>query len=239
MAATIIGTISTNAHTTQKQHFTRSRSGLITLREDWLINSADLFSAIPALFTVHPDYSYLFFQDVSIVSAGLDLCRVQVTYEGAVFTGGGGGSPDITTPVYSLQATTMAVPIAQHPSVAIWIGTEKTAGRNPTDSQGLFVGWKLGAVSSGSQSLYGLDAYEYPTAIWTKEWVSNTAPDATDLARLGHIDTPDGSPPTVTSSNWLCIQVSYRKIGAAMFQRTDSWKLSQANAGGGWNSDVY
>ena len=236
MAATIIGTIATNDHKTQKQSFTRARSGLITLREDWLINSADLFGAIPAFQAVHPDYAYLFFQDCQIVSMGVSLCRVQVTYEGAVLSGGGGTT---TTPFYGLTTGTMAVPIAQHPSVATWIASEKTAGRNPTDSAGLFQGWKLGAVSSGSQSLYGVDSYESPTAIWNKEWVASTAPDATDLARLGKIDTPSGSPPTVASSNWLCIEVSYRDIGSGMVQRTERWKLSQANAGGGWNSDVY
>ena len=236
MAATIIGTISTNGHTIQKQSFATNRSGLIRLTETWLINSADLFSALPAFKAVHATYAYLFYQECSIDSIGVDLCRVQLTYEGASLTEAGSTS---TVPFYSLQTGTMAVPIAQHPSVSTWIGTEKTAGRNPTDSQGLFVGWKLGAVSSGSQSLYGLDSYEYPTAIWSKEWVASSAPDATDLARLGKIDTPSGSPPTVASSNWLCIEISYRDIGSGMVQRTERWKLSQANAGGGWNSDVY
>lgn len=240
MAATIIGTIATNAHSVQNQSFVQARSGLITLTEQWLINSADLFSAIPAFQTVHPDYSYLFYQECKIVSIGVSLCRVNVTYEGASFTTGGGGGPATSTaPFYSLQTGTMTVPITQHPSVGTWIASEISASRNPLDSAGLFAGWKLGAVSSGSQSLYGVDQYEYPTAIWAKEWVASTAPDATDLARLGHIDTPSGSPPTVSSANWLCIEVSYREIGSGMFQRIERWKLSQANAGGGWNSDVY
>lgn len=236
MAATIIGTIATNDHVLQKRTGTRNRFGLINMRESWLINSADVFTAIPAYQTVHPDFAYLFLQEATFDYMGTALARVSVVYEGAIL--GGGGTP-ATAPFYSLQTGVMAVPITQHPSVATWIGTETTAGRNPRDSAGLFSGWKLGAVSSGSQSLYGLDQYEYPTAVWSKEWVSSVAPDATDLARLGHIDTPSGSPPTVSSSNWLCIEMSYRDIGSGMVQRTERWKLSQANAGGGWNSDVY
>jgi len=233
--ATIIGTIATNGHATQKQSFTQARSGLITLVEQWLINSADLFSAIPSFQTAHPDYSYLFYQECNIVSIGVDLCRVNITYEGASFSGGSG----TTTPFYSLQTGTMAVPITQHPSVATWIGTEKTAGRDPCDPTGLFVGWKLGAISSAGQSLYGVDSFEYPNAIWSKEWVSSSAPSSSDLARLGKIDTPSGSPPTVTNANWMCIEVSYRTLGSGMVQRVERWKLSQANSGGGWNSDVY
>jgi len=33
--------------------------------------------------------------------------------------------------------------------------------------------------------------------------------------------------------------MSYRDIGSGMVQRTERWKLSQSNAGGGWNTDVY
>ncbi len=235
MAVTIIGAIASNDHVVQKQTFTREESGLITLNERWLINSADLFGAIPAWQTVHPTYSYLFFQTCTIESRGASLCVVSAVYQGASFDGGGTD----TTPSYSLQTGTMTVPITQHPDVGTWIGTETTAGRNPRDSAGLFQEWKLGAISSDLQSLYGVNSYEYPTAVWSKEWVSNTAPNAASLARLGHIDTPSGSPPTVTNANWLCIEVSYRTIGSGRVFRTERWKLSQANTGGGWNSDVY
>lgn len=235
MAATIIGTIATNDHKVQKQDFNVDRSGLITLRERWLINEADMFGAIPAFQTAHDDFSYLFFQSAALVTRGTGLMVVDAVYQGAVLGGGG----TTTTPFYSLQTGLMAVPITQHPNVSTWIGTETTAGRDPRDSAGLFRAWKLGAVSSGSQSLYGVDSYEVPTAIWTKEWVSNSAASSSDLALLGKIDTPTGSPPTPTNSNWLCIEVSSRDISSGMVQRVTRWKLSQVNAGGGWNSDIY
>lgn len=237
MAATIIGTIATNDHVLQKRTGTQNRFGLINMRETWLINSADVFTgAIPAYQTVHTDFAYLFLQDATFDYIGTSLCRVSVVYEGAILGGGGGTT---TSPLYSLQVGTMTAPITQHPLVDGWIYSEIAAGRDPLDSAGLFQAWKLGAVSSGSQSLYGLDQYETPAVFWSKEWVASTGPDATDIGLVGAINTPDGSPPTPTDSNWLCIDNSFREIGAGMYARTKRWKLSQANAGGGWNSDVY
>jgi len=230
--ATIIGTIATNARVIKKQTLARDRSGLLSMAEIWIVNKADIATVFPAIGTAHPDYAFLFFQEFTVTDIGIDLATASVLYEGAVLTAG------TTEPAYTYEATTMVVPIAQHPSVGTWVVSERTAGRDPAPF-GLFVGWRFGAVSSGSQSLYGMDSYETPSAVYRKDWVSSSDVSSTDMATLGKIDTPGGSPATPTNSNWLCVGVSSRQLGSAMFARSQTWKLSQVNAGGGWNSDVY
>ncbi len=232
MAATIIGTIATDEWVVKKQTLSRDRSGLLSMAETWLVNTSDIATVFPAQGTAHPDYSFLFFQSFTVTDIGIELATASVIYEGAVLTAG------TTAPFYTYEATTMVVPISQHPSIATWVASERTAGRDPAPF-GLFVGWRFGAVSSAGQSLYGVDSYEAPSAVYRKEWVSSSDVSSSDMEELGKIDTPGGSPATPTNTNWLCIGLSSRQLGTGMYARSQTWKLSQANSGGGWNSDVY
>ena len=229
-----LGTIATNAHKVVKRSPSVRPGGLASLTETWLINEADMFGAIPAQGTANDDFAYLFFQEFNGQSIGNGLIKGTALYEGAIIE----GVSTSTTPFYSMQTGVMQVPIEQHPSIATWVASERAAGRDPTKG-GFFNAWKFGAVSSGVQSLYGVNSYEYPTLIWSKEWVTLTPPSSSALAEIGKIDTPSGSPPTPSDCNWLLIERSYRDISPTRIARVDRWRLSQANAGGGWNSDVY
>ncbi len=235
MAATIIGVISTNGYTVQSRRFVQARSGLVTLTEEWLCNLADVLTVFPSKGTAHGTFTDLFFQDYQAGSAPSGLLKATVTYEGASFAGGGTSTP----PNYYMTTGTQSVSILKHPSVGTWITSEVAAGRDPRDAGKFFSAWKAGAVSSGAQSLYGAENYLQGTAVWNEEWVTSSAPTAADLAAIGTIITPGGSPPTPASTSWLCIENSWRELSPTRFARARSSLLSEANAGGGWNTDIY
>ena len=81
--------------------------------------------------------------------------------------------------------------------------------------------------------------YKRPSFSWTKTYQSTTQLPSAALNDLGHISTPDGSPPTPNGSrDWMLVSADQTQTASTepVYSIQISWLLSERE---GWNSDLY
>jgi hypothetical protein len=239
MSAIEHGLTSSSQILVQDRTYSVDRVGMVSMREILLTREENLTTIFPSTFAQSTRVAGVYFQEGSAEIIPGGLAKVTLLYEGWNSGGiniGGGGSPEDNAPIYELSNSATLIPIEQHPSMGTWVASERTAGRDPAPGN-VFTGFKFGAVSGGSRSLFGVSSYYGPAPVWTKEWLVSSQPSNTN--DVGEIDTPDGNPPSLAGTNWLVVENSYRQIAATLWRRRKVWKRSPVNSWGGWNTDIY
>ena len=205
------------------------RYGLAQATARWeRLDTGDSDPGAPTSFgSQHPLWTYL------------DCDKVSVTQTEAGWVGEGSfygftGSPD---PIYDLDYSTSEEPIETHKDFRTSLGGTPTTPLHGAkfDSDGAFLGFSTGFASDAEADAWrGIRGYLSPGAIWRKNYITKVRP--TDLGELGHIDIPEGSPPTIPNGrNWLYIGLTWEQRGLTYTVRKE-WRASGRR---GWNTSIY
>jgi len=93
-----------------------------------------------------------------------------------------------------------------------------------------------GSDYPAKRNLAGIEAYlGFGEVIWRKTWNGRRAPTATEIQKIGKVDSPDGNPPTPSGREWILISEPFLQRGKT-YRRTREWKLSGPN---GANPEMY
>lgn len=175
--------------------------------------------------TRHPIFTNLVCNEVEIKEVGSGVCQISVQYFGQA-TGLTDGGPDLT-PTWDLSCESAEQPIETYPSFSSSIGTSGNGAK--FDSNGIFLGFQASSAFAGQTS------WLVPGQIWRKQGYSLSAPAASDLGRIGKIDTPDGWVATPSGRNWLLRSFNVQLKGN-VYAYTKTWELSGP---AGWNTTIY
>lgn len=175
--------------------------------------------------TAHPVFPNLICDEVEIKEIEGGRCEINATYYGPP-VGLTNGGPD-TQPTWELSCETSEEPIETFPNFGTAIGT---AGNNAVfDDDGRFLGFK--AISD----FHGQESWLVPGQVYRKRYYSYSPPGASELARVGKIDTPDGWISTPGGRNWLLLALTAEQRGQ-IYTCTKSWRLSGPD---GWKTEIY
>ncbi|MES2995900.1 MAG: hypothetical protein V4733_03730 [Verrucomicrobiota bacterium] len=181
--------------------------------------------------TGHPDFGFMAVSKYTAERGPGKIWRVTYLYEGYLTS--------LPEPTYELSGTLSQEPISTHPEFAEFAGTPsaplngavfvdpETGKKTIDDTTGVF---REFGISGGRKA--GADSYMDPGVLWTK--ISFTASDPS-LRDLGKIDSPQGSPPSLSGRNWMFWETSSRQRGHIIELR-ETWKISGR---GGWDEDFY
>ena len=208
----------------------------------------DCWDRFPAKGSAHPDLGSeykLKTVNVSRQAAGkvLVTCRYEVDQGGGSSSGEWGSEDE-----YQFDASCSMEPLLSHKKFKNLSDEEKDAlnavmaGTRPNEKM------KIGdeektpneIITSvpGRKALQlireGMESYYMPSVTYS---VTSDVSGSVDLSKLGKIDTPDGSPPTIESGkDWLLDGVSGRKSASEKWRLTKVWKLSGSK---GWTEYIY
>ncbi len=193
----------------------------------------------PVLYSAHPDFSVMLCEKNRIWKAD-GWGWIQSDYAGAILPG---------QHEYSLVKATGEEPIETHPDFST--GEKLASDGKPS---GDATKWKNGAVfvavpgtaffkfqgfdnadPAATDSFYGIESYlDASQVIWRHTYLDKAPP--TDLKKVGAIDTPDGSPPSMgTGRTWLFLSCEFTRRGY-VYQITKQWRCSGRR---GWNPKIY
>ena len=151
------------------------------------------------------------------------------------------GVDGIPQPIYDLDLSTSEEPIETHANFRTSIGGTPAAPLNgaqfstDTNTLGEFIGFNGPFANTTAEDTWrGIRSYLAPGAVWRKTQVTATRPN--DIADVGNIDVPEGSPPALGSGrNWLYKGLTYEQKGLTYTVRKE-WLLSGRR---GWNTTIY
>jgi len=185
-----------------------------------------------ANFAQHPDFSNMLLQRRSGQRTEPGYWTVSYTFEGFLFE-----APD---PVYELATSLSQEPIQTHPDFESTIAGTPAAPLNGAIFVDPDTGWqseKTNAIfkefGAGGGAKQGVEAYLVPGAEWRETTFQTSRPSG--IRDVGTIDTPNGSPPSVSGRDWLAWSETYIRRGG-IYQVQTVWKLSGRN---GWDTDIY
>lgn len=144
-------------------------------------------------------------------------------------------------PTYELTTSLSQEPIQTHPDFATFAGTpsnpqngsifvDPDTGFNSNKNNAI---WKEFAFKGTANEKAGIESYLAPGAEWRETKFQTSRP--TGIRDVGTIETPAGSPPTLSGRDWLAWGETYVRRGH-IYQVTSTWKLSGRN---GWDADIY
>jgi len=199
---------------------------------------------MPAIYSAHPDFDIMLLERARFRRAP-GFSRIECEYAGAILPG---------QHEYELGWSTGEEPIQTHPNFSNADAAKGLAyqGGVPTGPVG-DAKWLNGAVfeqtaggfwkfldfsradPSAADSLYGVESYLDPSQItWRHSYLAKVPP--ADASKVGTIDTPDGTPPSLgTGRNWLYLSLEWTRRGY-VYQITKTWRASGKR---GWNSKIY
>lgn len=151
------------------------------------------------------------------------------------------GVDGIPQPIYELDLSASEEPIETHANFRSAIGGKPGSalhGAEFDSSTGEFIGFtgKTTPFANDTErdEWQGIRSYLAPGAVWRKTQVTATRPN--DIADVGDVDTPEGSPPAIgTGRNWLYKGLTYEQKGLTHTVRKE-WLLSGRR---GWNTTIY
>ena len=193
----------------------------------------------------------LFTSSVKNLKGGLGLLSLEYRGLDPVY---GNTAPG---PIYSLDRSTNNEPIQTHPkwitqiagtadaptNGSKWVSTDASGSfYNPNISgspdtgfnanSAVFFGWIQNVNVTGNVALFssfaGTTDYLLAGQTWTATYVSLSEPSSSDLAGVGYVAVPDGSPPTPAGYKWLYLGVRYTDQ-AGVFRIDKSWRMFQDN----------
>jgi hypothetical protein len=201
------------------------RYGMSAARAVWWYHGPNPEGQV-AIFSNHPRWSFLEMDKRTVTRAEDGHWDIVGDYFGVQ------GSPE---PIYALDISTGQEPLETHPDFATFAALDgpppapgSTTAGAVFDEDGLFIGFKSG-------EFIGVKAYLNASAVWRETRVSKTRPAGSELASIGKIDSPNGTPPTPSGRNWLFGSLSYEQK-AKTFTIRREWLLSGP---AGWNSTLY
>lgn len=219
------------------------RTGLATCTAVWVTRRAN-WGSFPKINTAHPIFGYIGIESRSISFKGA-FARCECNYAGI--------DANETEPVYELVVGLSEDPIDTHVDFVTKIGGKPSSPLHGAVFKHIKTGAKFytGAVAPGDDGyvfdsfmlLIGSDKNPYAKVetymeascmTWKKSW--NKRLDNNDISKVGHIDTPDGRPPSLKSpANWLNMGVTLTKRGTC-YAATQEWR---ASGRAGWLREVY
>lgn len=126
----------------------------------------------------------------------------------------------------------------------VWDVGESKAGFNDPET-GAFTPFLEQLITTGDAVIFankiaeGRSSYKRPTITWTKYEEDDNPLSTSSINNLGHIDSPDGSPPTPNGGrDWMLISADSTQHGTTdeIWSNQLVWLLSER---GGWDSDIY
>lgn len=216
----------------------RKPGGTVRFNRDGSTESTETFSCLYSRAlqlapvrgeTPHPVFTALICKECTVTEVEAGMAEVVATYIGdASDSVGVIGSARLPSPTYELICEAREEPITTFPDFATTIGT--TANGAQFDSNNLFLGFDK------TSAYVGQEAWLVPGVVWRKSYIQKTKPTATELNRVGKIDTPEGSPPAATSPrNWLLRSLTFTLEGN-LYRCQKEWHLSGPS---GWNATIY
>lgn len=186
-------------------------------------------------FAPHPRFSNMLLSKRDGQRGEPGYWNVTYTFEGFLLS-----APE---PTYELNTSLSQEPIQTHPDFASLAGTPSSPlngaifvdpeTRRQSEAENAVFKEFSNNPEPGSQSKAGVDSYLVPGAEWREIKFQTTRP--TGMKNVGTIDTPSGSPPTLSGRDWLAWSESYVRRGG-VYQVQTTWKLSGRN---GWDTDIY
>lgn len=209
---------------------TQDRYGLFEGRCTWM-TVPDFFPAsIPASFSGHPLYPWLELERWSSRTQGA-FVAIEAEYYGI--------EGNESEPIYELANSAGEFPIEGHPNFDDIVSNAGLTIEDVTDADGKFIGFPAkvdGSDYPAKRNLAGVEAFlGYGEVVWRKVWNARKSPSNSELAEIGKVDNPEGSPPTPSGRDWILITNSFTQRGKT-FRRTKEWKLSGPD---GANPDIY
>nr|BAR33211.1 hypothetical protein [uncultured Mediterranean phage uvMED] len=225
----------TSVVTQISERFETDRFGVDSIEMTVEIPNASFPSQMLVEFAEHPDFSSMLLTRRTGQRGKPGWWTVNYVFEGFLVS-----LPD---PTYELTTSLSQEPIQTHPDFATFAGTPST---NPPINGSVFVDpdtgfgsrksnaiWKEFAFKGTANEKAGIESYLAPGAEWRETKFQTSRP--TGIRDVGTIETPAGSPPTLSGRNWLAWGETYVRRGH-IYQVTSTWKLSGRN---GWDTDIY
>lgn len=223
----------------------RDKTGLWTARQVFYCQKTLFTTLVPERGDEHPDFDYLIAEEVSVTEEEGKWMKIEVTYYGALGTGGTEADIEAANPPeYTRDITLSEEPLETHPRYVDALAVDdireavELAKNPPKEEDGTLqavdqTGWDALKVELYELLQGGQESYREPRLVYRKRWVSTSDPGATNA---GKIQTPDGTPPTLPAGyNWL-------NAGERSTQRGNIYEnevIWESSGRGGWNTDLY
>ena len=223
------------------------KKGIETCTATFMIRK-DKMNLLPKKGSPHPIWSYIAMEERQVKLDG-GFAVATCDYAGIE-------SEATQVPRYELQMGTSDEPIQTHPQFdtkiggtpknplngALWRLNSDPAGVVGTGlpttaaSNDNYAFWKFSDNTGTAKNPFaGIETYfEGCSVTWSK--TTNSKSHASDLAKAGKIDDPEGPAPTLPKGyTWLNMGTSSTQKGSA-FEHTTTWKASGRR---GWNTTIY
>jgi hypothetical protein len=213
--------------------------------------ATDIDTSIPSFF------SFLRLIGVDFDGTEGSVTTLRLRYSGTPANDGTGDGASVKT--YTLNGVLQNKSIMEHPKVAAltslersllnailektayWDVTFEKIGRWEEDT-GEFVDWAQQDITSDDGKTFaekialGFISYESPSFTWTEYLERNTGLTGTELADIGTVSTPNGTPPNWGGDyDWLLVSAT-QDFDGSKYRITRQWQLSDSS---GWDSDIY
>jgi len=215
------------------------REGKWTATQVYYCHRNSITQLMPRPGSAHPDVQFITLDHATAEVSEGDLATITCHYAGTDNTT---NNPDQTS--YTLGLSLCEEPILTHKSYKDLANAELEAlqaiisGREKDDAG---IAYK-DKVTSGpgkevlGKILRGQTSFYSPRVVWRQTTVRRSSAAASDLAKIGKIDTPDGREPNLPDgANWLLNGVTQTQEGTA-YRIEREWIASDR---GGWDPDIY
>lgn len=211
-----------------------------------------------------PDFwNFLTVTDKNIVHEEGGIITISVSFNGSLgFQFDNDGLSEDVLPTYRLEGRLMELPLSEHPKWKALSADEQYSLGNYLEGRVLYgkpdevatekkIFWPdLKNVYFDSEQITsangikfrnlitdGVKTFMMPTVTYTETTTGESPVTKEQLAKLGKISNPRGTPPTLPTDdyNWMLTGASQEQRGT-IYQTTFEWTMSGAI---GWNADLY
>lgn len=191
--------------------------------------------------------------DVTHEEAG--SATIVANYSGSHVSDGGGTGDKSEVKTYSLSGSLSQRSIVEHPKVRAldvddryklgqlldgnikYIASQSKYYEDNGVSANVEVTFTAGdATTFAAKIVEGIVTYDNASFTWTEYKERTSGLTASELNKVGKVDTPEGSPPSVTGSRTWRLVSATQDYDGSLYRISRQWELSEA---GGWDDDIY
>ena len=217
------------------------KEGKWTSTQIFLCHRTSAVALMPRPGSPHPEIGFITVSQATVNFTEGDLAEITCQYAGAEDKA---PEDEKKNAVYNMGLSLSEEPLLSHPRYKDLTSTEQEgikliqSGKDK-DDQGNKLRDKV-TSDRGKEALAKIDrgetTYYSPRVTWRESWVRNRPVAATELNKIGNIDTPLGPAPTLAGTrNWLRNGCTQEQDGKA-FRLELEWLASNP---GGWDPHLY
>lgn len=215
------------------------KEGKWTATQIFLCHRTSAVALMPRPGTSHPEIGFISVSQATITFTEADLAEITCQYAGAEDK-----ENEKANAVYTMGLSLSEEPLLSHLRYKDLPQKEREAiqliqSGKDKDDQGNKLRDKV-TSARGKEALAKIDrgqtSYYSPRVTWRESWVRNRPVAATELNKIGNIDTPSGPAPELAGTrNWLLNGVTQTQDGKS-FRLEAEWLASDRE---GWDPDIY